>query len=146
MTNDLKETRVKVPLGSYSEENVAPVNALPLLKEAAAYTGGYVKVEPEMKHLPLLEREARTPVYLYQLVEAINGLIDYDEVIEEFPGLSYSQVNGALDFLRRLSQFNTASVDVDAVENEFEAQDEELIATLREAISLGEPNHVLTAR
>ncbi len=117
----------------------------PLFTTATNYTGGYVKVRPELKSLPFLERKGRSHVYMYHFVDVINGLIDYDEVIDEYPGLSYSQINGAFGFIRRLLQFNTAMVDVDAVENEFCSQDQELIADLRRGFGNGEPNHVLTA-
>ncbi len=116
-----------------------------MFNEAASYSGGFVKIDSDLKSLPVLEREGCTPVYVYQFIDAINGLVDYDDIMREYPGLTYSQINGAFNFLRRLSQFNTAMVGIDALENEFNSDDKELIEGLRDAFRAGEPDHVLTA-
>lgn len=116
-----------------------------MYSSASEYSGGCVKLRHDYKCLPLLERKDMPPVLLYDFVEVIDGLVDYDEVIEEFPGLSYSQVNSALGFLRRLAQFNTAGVDIDEVESKYLSQDEELITALRDAINRGGDDHVLNA-
>lgn len=111
---------------------------------ASEYSGSYVKLLAEYRCLPLLERKELPPVFLYQFVEVLEGLVDYEHVIAELPGISYSQISSALGFLQRIAQFNTAGVDVDEVEHRYLAQDEELIAGLRRAISEGEPTHVFT--
>lgn len=117
----------------------------PMYRSACHCSGGYVKMQRRYKSLALLERKDKSPVFIYQLVQVLDELVDYDEIIAEYPGLSYSQVSGAMGFLRRIAQFNTAGVDVDQVEESHFAEDEELIASLRHAINQGEGKHVLVA-
>ncbi len=85
---------------------------------ASRYSGNCVKLPRELKYIPVLEREGQHPVFLYEFIEALDGHIDYSELVKEFPGLSYTQISSALQFMRRLAQFNTAGIDVDEIEEE----------------------------
>jgi hypothetical protein len=115
------------------------------LQEVSVTTGSVVKIAAEHRFLPVLPRAGIVPVPLYEFVEVLDGLVDYDEVIEEFPGLTYSQVNGALQFLRRLSQFNMEQVDIDSQEQQATVSDNAFIEQLRAALADREKTRVLDA-
>ncbi|MDQ2731012.1 MAG: hypothetical protein M3Y56_05085 [Armatimonadota bacterium] len=110
------------------------VRPLRFLNEASDYTGGYVQSTPSHAHLPLLVGSDGAPVYLYNFVEAIDAVIEYDRIREEFPTLSYSQISSALAFLRRIAQVNTAGVDIDEIINQIECKDPEFLNKLDGAL------------
>lgn len=106
-------------------------------------TGGYVHIDPELGCLPALIGNDARPVYLYEFVEAVDGLIDYDGVKGEFPTLNYAQISGAIAFLRKVSQHNARGIDIDALEDEADANDVELTNALRNALNDVETSCVL---
>lgn len=112
------------------------------LQQCSISSGDYVKILPEMNCIPILIGNDERPVFLYHLVEALDEFIDYDRIEEEYPTLSYAQIVGAVSFLRKLAQTNTAEIDVDDLEDEFDSKDEALIEELRIVPNSGEEVHV----
>ena len=128
------------------EASIGALNRIAFLKtllESSNATGGYVQIHQELGCLPALIGNDERPVYLYQFVEALDGAVDYDVLKEEFPALSYAQINGAINFLRKVAQFNARGVDIDALEDEEDANDEGLMDALRNALTHGETSRVL---
>jgi hypothetical protein len=113
-----------------------------LAKNSVA-TGGAVQLKPEFYFCPVLIGSDGAPVALYELVETIDGLINYDKIKEELPSLSYNQIYSAIAFLRKAAQFNITGRDIDDLEDEELAQDEELIAELKRALADQEITRVL---
>lgn len=97
--------------------------------------GGYIQLSPDFAHLPILIGNDNEPVALYELVETLDGLVDFDDIQEEFPNLSYAQIDGAIAFLRKVAQYNSKGIDVDDLEDEAMAQDQEFLRELREALA-----------
>ena len=95
-------------------------------------TGGYVQLLPEMSYIPVLVGNDNEPVFLYQLIEIIEGYLDFDGILVEFPTLNFSQVVGAISFLRKIAQINSRQIDVDALEDD---QDSESLQELRSAFA-----------
>jgi hypothetical protein len=93
--------------------------------------------------LPALIGSDERPVFLYQFVEALDGLVDYDSIKETFPTLSYAQIDGAMSFLRKAAQLNARGVDIDELESEADADDARLIDALRNALNDRETSRVL---
>ncbi len=122
------------------------LNRIALLKvllECSNATGGYVHVNPQMGCLPALIGSDSHPIYLYQFVEALDSLVDYERIKGEFPTLSYAQINGAIAFIRKVSQINARGIDIDELEDEADAHNPELIDALRIAVNDRETSRVL---
>jgi len=114
-----------------------------LLYRASKSTGDYVKLLPKHRFCPALINDDQTVVGLYQFVELLDEITDYDKIKKELPGLSYAQINGALMFLRKISQFNIDDVDMDDLEEEGISKDPEFISQLRQALADQETIRVL---
>lgn len=117
--------------------------ALEILAKASAETGNIVQLLPECHFLPVLIGEDGGMVLLYQFIEAIDGLIDYEAIKEEFPSLTDRQIYGGINFLRKVAQFNASSIDVDALEDDEILKDPSLIGELKVAIANQEISRVL---
>ena len=114
-----------------------------LLYKASKKSGGYVRMKPEYSYCPFLSGSNNEPVFLYQVVEVIDEVIDYDEIKEELPTLSIGQISGAIAFLRKVAQFNSDDVDLDELEDLELAQDTDFIEELRAALADQETMRVL---
>ncbi|HZG52772.1 MAG TPA: hypothetical protein VEZ40_11615 [Pyrinomonadaceae bacterium] len=126
-----------------STHSLQRITLLKMFIECSTVTGGYVHINPQLGCLPALIGSDNEPIYLYEFVEVLDGLIDYDAITEEFPTLTYAQIGGALAFLRKTAQFNARGVDIDALEDEADANDPELINALRVALNDRETSRVL---
>jgi len=113
------------------------------LNKASESTGNYVQVRPDMSYCPVLIGRDGSTVFLYEFVEVLDGVVDYDKIIQELPSLSYAQIHGAISFLRKMAQFNLAGKDIDELEDEFLAQDETFIEGLKRALADQEITRVL---
>lgn len=127
----------------FARESLSRTAVFKILIECSTATGGYVQFQPELGYLPALIDNNSRPVFVYQFVEALDNLIDYERVKEEFPSLSYAQIDGAIAFLRKVAQLNVRGIDIDALEDDADAQDAELIGELRTALSDRETARVL---
>lgn len=110
---------------------------------ASQATGNYVKFLPRYDYCPALIGNDDRRVALYEFVEALDGAVDYDQLKEEFPNLSFAQINGAISFLRKIAQFNTQGIDIDEIEDLKAADDPELIEALKKAFADQETSRVL---
>lgn len=110
---------------------------------ASKHAGGYIRITKEYAGLPVISRQQGRPVYLYEFVEVLDGLVDYEDIQAELPGITYSQIYGAIRFLRRIAQFNIAGVDIDDLEQRVMAQDAQLLEALRSALQNNEEMRVL---
>src|SRR5437764_6184681 len=81
-------------------------NTALLLHRASEATGGYVKLLPQCHYCPVLIDAHDKAVPLFEFVEVLDGIIDYDQIKEELPSLSYAQIHGSMLFLRKVAQFN----------------------------------------
>jgi hypothetical protein len=119
------------------------LGALLAFQRISKTTGGYVRILPELSWCPVLIGSDQRIIPLYQVVEAIDGLVDYDAIREEFPTLSYAQIHGALSFLRKIAQLNIKGIDIDEMEDEELAQDENFMTELRRGFADQEISRVL---
>jgi hypothetical protein len=116
------------------------------LLKASNETGNHVQLQPEYGFCPMLVGNDSTPVLLYRFVEVLEELIDYTDVKDELPTLTIGQISGAVSYLRKLAQFNTRGVDIDALEDEALAHDDSFLSDLREALADEEAARVLDFR
>lgn len=102
-------------------------------------------VEQDEKHgfLPMFTDRKGNNHMLYEFVETIEGLIDYDDVIKQYPNLNFADVYLIFDFLRGICQHNTKNVDIDDVEDQIICSDPELMDALRKAIADTTPMRTL---
>ena len=117
--------------------------AVEILARASAETGNLVQLLPECHFLPVLIGEDGSLVLLYQFIEAIDGLIDYDAIKEEFPSLTDRQIYGGINFLRKVAQFNASGTDIDALEDDEILNNPSFIRELKIAIANQEISRVL---
>lgn len=110
---------------------------------ASQATGNYVKFLPKYDFCPLLMGNDDNPVALYEFIEALDGAVNYELLKEEFPNLSFAQINGAISFLRKVAQFNIQGIDIDEIEDLETANDPDLIESLKKAIADQETSRVL---
>jgi len=90
--------------------------------ECSIATGEHVQLLPAMGYMPALIGSDNEPVFLYQLIEMLEGYLDIDSLLEEFPTLNFSQIAGALSFIRKIAQINSRLVDPDELEEQFDAE------------------------
>jgi len=81
-------------------------------------TGGYVRLEPGFGFCPVLIGSDENPVPLYEIVEVIDEMIDYDNIKNEFPTLSYAQIDAAISFIRKVAQFNIRGINLDDLDDQ----------------------------
>lgn len=101
------------------------------LQFASNKTGGHVKFLPQLGCCPVIVGEDNQVVPLFEFIEAIDGLIDFDDLKVEFPSLSCAQMTEAISFLRKIAQFNIRDVDIDIKLEETEHQ--EFITEIQQA-------------
>lgn len=118
-----------------SERTFGKVALYKALAEFSISTGGYVKFLPEIGYLPALIGNDSHPVFLYQLIELFDEFLDYDKILEEYPALSYSQIGGAIAFLRKVAQLNSRDINVDELEEEHDFDNSVLLEELTNALN-----------
>jgi len=106
-------------------------------------TGGYIRLKPEHRFFPVLIGDGNTVIPLYEFVEVLDEVLDYDLLLKELPSLSYSHVGGALAFLRRLAQTNPANIDLDQIEDDEMLSSPAFLEELRTALADKETSLVL---
>ena len=138
---DLKENIDK--LMATTQHYLKKVRVIDVFNTWSLSTGAYVQLRQEFAYCPVLMGNDNRPVFLYEFVEAIDGLLDYNRIREELPTISSAQIDGAISFLRRLTQFNINDLDIDELSDEELAQDENLLRQLRTGLNDRETAHVL---
>jgi len=113
------------------------------LKRISEETGSYVKILKEYSLCPVLIGNDNNPVFLYRIIELIDEIIDYDKLKEEFTNLSYAHFNGAISFLKKLSQLNNKFIDIDELEDIALISNENFVNELRTAFLNEEGARVL---
>ncbi len=96
-------------------------------------TGSAITLKSDFGYLPFLENR-NTAIPLFEFVETIDEIVDYDQIKKIYPDISYSKIKGAIDFLRKISQFNLYSLRIDEfLENgELENVSSELINAVKD--------------
>ena len=103
-----------------------------------------VIMHDEFHYMPSILNSRGTFLPLYEFVEVLDGIVDYHEISGELD-LTYTQIDGAMTFLRRLAMINPQGFSPDQYELELDAQDPELLEALRQGISSQEGLRVLDA-
>jgi hypothetical protein len=106
-------------------------------------SSGYVMILPQYSFCPALIGSDNQPVFLFDFVEVIDELLDYDRIKEEIPNISYAQIDGAISFIRKLLQFNSKSLDIDDLREEMSSRNELFLDRLRSSLITSEPTIVL---
>jgi hypothetical protein len=101
-----------------------------VLARCSELTGRFVEILPDYAFTPVLRGIDNDPVPLYQVVEVLDGLVDYETVKQELPTLSYSQIGGAFSFLRKVAQLNPREIDFDLLEDHRLSEDTVLLDEL----------------
>lgn len=101
-------------------------------------------MRPAFHYIPVIIGDGGRAVPLYQFVEVLDEIVDYDSVIAELPHLSYAQVGGAISFLRKIAQFNPRNIDIDYIEDQQLSEDPVFVEELRKALADKETSRVLS--
>ncbi|MFH0984295.1 MAG: hypothetical protein V1882_02040, partial [Candidatus Omnitrophota bacterium] len=102
-----------------------------------------VMILPEYSFCPTLIGSDNQPVFLCDMLEVIDELLDYDKIKAEIPTISYAQIDGAISFIRKLLHFNSKSLDIDDLREEMTCQNELFLRRLRNSLTSPEPASVL---
>ncbi len=119
-------------------------STLAIYIHAGQATGNSVVLDAQHGCLPVLIGADQRAIPLYDFVEALDGIVNYSELQKEFPNLSFTQIAGAIAFLRKLAQFNTRGVDIDHLQDEALEQSTEFQEVVRRAIADQGATRVLT--
>lgn len=103
------------------------------LHNASNETGNQVILSKDYGFLPGLVGKDRRFVPLFNFIEVLDESIDYDLIIEAFPSLSYSQINGAMFFLKKINQFNIKGCNIEQYLDDKLSDDEGFLSEIREA-------------
>ena len=125
----------------YSAQNAA--HLVRVFSCCSDATGGYVQLRSQNEYIPVLIGANDQSVPLYHFVEVLDEVLDYDSIIKEIPFLSYSQIGGAISFLRGISQINPKGIDLDALEDQQLSEDSLFLDELRKALADKETARVL---
>lgn len=135
-------------LGNYLSYLSAAQNAAQVVRVFSQYsdaTGSFVKMLRDYHYVPVIMGVDNKPVPVYQFIEVLDGVLDYDSVVEELPNLNFSLISGTISFLRKLAQYNPANIDIDRLEDEQLSDDHEFLKQLRTAIADEETSRVLAS-
>ena len=117
---------------------------LELYHRASEESGGKVIMDQQHGYLPVLIGSDGNLIPLYKFVEVIDEITDYEHLRQEFPTLSFGQVASAIGFLRKLAQFNTRNIDIDAVEDLLLEDDPDFQVAIRASLEDQEDMRVRT--
>ncbi len=124
----------------YSRPSVAAAGgwSMAVLWQYSRYNdavGRPIQLLPQYSFCPALMQINERPLFLFQFVDVLDEVIDYEAVRERLPGLSFGQIGGAIAFIRKLSQFNLKGINIDDILESQEATNETLIDNLRAALT-----------
>lgn len=128
---------------TYAQAALGLLGTAGFLENVSEATGGMVKVDTRYSCIPYLLGDDNRPVLLYDFVATLDGITDYAQIKQALPTLSYAQISSAINFLRKVSQFNTRQLDIDAMEDADE-DDEDFQKTVMEAVRDQEVVRVLS--
>jgi hypothetical protein len=128
---------------TYARAALGLLETADFLEDVSAATGGMVKIDPHYGSIPYLLGDDNRPVLLYDFVATLDGISDYAQIKKAHPTLSYAQISSAMSFLRKVSQFNTRQLDIDAMEDADE-EDEDFQRALIESVKDQEVVRVLS--
>lgn len=144
------------PLGTVTQEVATPIDWGQIhdrlggviavgrfLDAASRASGGYVRLSQDCHCIPYLVGTNQQRIPMMRFVEVIDEVVDFDDIKEELPELSYAQISGALGFLRKVCQFNSAGRDLDEDDAEAEASDPLFWDSIRRALDDEETARVL---
>jgi len=131
-------------LDQTTDELSRRLHVLRALEGISKLTGNHVQIVPDFSFMPALIGSDNRPIFLYQIVEAIDEYININGIRGDFPTLNHSQIVGSISFLRRVSQLNSKNLDIDDLEDELLNNDPEFLAALTQAYNDKETVRVLS--
>lgn len=138
-TEDLITSSYLDDVQHHFSEAQARLSVVRAITSCAELTGGRVSLRAECHHMPaVIDRRGGT-LAAYEFVEFLDGELDYRAITEALD-LEVDDVDSLLAFIRRVMMINPNGYDPDAVEDEHDADDQQLIDALRNALEQeGEP-------
>ena len=103
--------------------------------EIAESTKSIVSMSSQYANVPVIIGGDGEPVPLYRFVSEIDAALDFSELCEQLPTLTSGQIGAGIEFIRRAMQFNTAGLDIEALEDDQIESTPEFQNTIREALS-----------
>lgn len=136
-------TYMTITVREITAEIKQPYGYIQEFKKISEETGSYVQILKEYSFCPVLLGNDNNPVFLYRVIEIIDEIIDYRRLKSEFSNLSFAHFNGAISFLKKLSQLNLIFLDIDELEEIELLDNEKLLNEFRTAFSNEEGTRVL---
>lgn len=116
-----------------------------LMARVSEKSGGAVMIDPKYGCLPMLIGSDGDAILLRDFIEEIDGVLDYDELQEKLPTLTFVQIASGIEFLRQLSQFNLRGIDIDDLEAQSIESDAQFQSIIGQALRDKEVARVLDA-
>ncbi len=111
------------------------INAIELFNEISKKTNDEIKLLDIYGFFPVIIGNDQKPIPLYSIIEIIDGMIDYEQIIDQIPTITLQQIQNTFDFLRKLTSINIFNADIDEIENSLDLNDSELIHFLTNALN-----------
>ena len=143
VSRNTSDARTLDKLSSKMQSAQQLISTLNFFESISSKTGGVICLNEKFGFFPVILLEDGTPIPLYYFIEVIDELLDYQEIIDEFPNMRYSQVVNTFEFLRKISSINIYNADIDKLEDEIDSTDTSLILTLQKSFADGENKRVL---
>jgi hypothetical protein len=86
------------------------------LLKASSLSNSYVKILENYSYCPVLIDKEGKAIFLFRFLETIDGMLDYDKIKEEYPTLTFAQIDGAISFLIKIAQTNYSEIDIEDLE------------------------------
>lgn len=131
-------------LNTQLSQTLLVTHTMEYMAKASAEAGNVVKIDLQNGGIPFLVGNDNRPIQLYRIIEEIDEITDFDTLKVEFPTLSYTQLIGALAFLRKLSQINIQGIGIDTVEDAEIESSPEFQAIILNSLADQEAKRVLT--
>ena len=123
-------------IGDYSsslDEINKVIKAIEVFQDISQKAEGEIKLLEKYGFFPILMDKNQDPFPLYSFIEVLDGLVDYNEILNEIPSITIAQVQNTITFLRKLTSINIFNADLDEIENSDDSENFELIQKLIEA-------------
>jgi len=105
-------------------------SAIEVFRDISQKAGGEIKLLDKYGYFPVLIDKDQEPFPLYSFVEVLDGLIEYNEILEEIPSITLDQVHNTITFLRKLAAINIFNADIDEIEEIGDLNSSDFIETI----------------
>lgn len=120
-------------IGDYSsslDEINKVFKAIEVFQDISQKSEGEIKLLEKYGFFPVLIGKDQEPFPLYSFIEVLDGLIEYNEILDEIPSITLTQVQNTMTFLRKLTSINIFNADLDELEDSIDSDNSDYFQKL----------------